>query len=199
MNKYIIIVGNIGAGQEVIINFLNRKFRRLKAVREVYYTPGNDFISQMESLAKIFKTVDNNSRFFNNQTFIMDNHPTFIQNCILPTLHSLEQVDSREVKVLREWVKLVNKHIETRLVIHLKLNTNKCYDRLLNKNIIDVEFDTLFEIDRQLKYWIDNSIEEPHITIDMDYFLDLEFDERKEKELLRILLRSFPNLEELRK
>jgi len=198
MNKYIVVVGNFGAGQEVVMKFLNKKFRRLKVCKDLHFTSGNDFLTQMEILANIFKTVDVNSRFFINQTFVLDNHPTFIQNCILPTLHTLEQVNSREVKVFREWIKLVNKHIETKLVIHLKLDTNKCYDRLLNRNIIDVDFDTLFEIDRQLDYWINNSIEEQHITIDMNYFLDLEFDERKEKELLRMLLRKFEFLEDLR-
>ena len=84
------------------------------------------------------------------------------------------------------------------LIIHLKLDTNKCYDRLLNKNVIDIDFDTLFEVERQLNFWTNNSIEEPHISIDMNYFLDLEFDECKEKELLRLLLRKFPVLEELR-
>lgn len=198
MNKYIVVVGNFGAGQEVIMKFLNKKFRRLKVVKDLHFSPGNSFLSQMEILAKIFKTVDCNLRFFQNQTFLMDNHPTFIQNCVLPALDSLKQVDSREVKVLREWVRLVNKQIETRLVIHLNLDSNKCYDRLLNKNIVDVEFDTLFEINRQLNFWINNSITEPHITIDMNYFLDLEFDESKEKELLRVLLKQFPFLEELR-
>lgn len=198
MNKYIVIVGNFGAGQEVIMKFLNKKFRRLKVTKDLHFSPGNSFLSQMEILAKIFKTVDTNLRFFQNQTFLMDNHPTFIQNCVLPALDSLKQVDSKEVKVLREWVRLVNKQIETRLVIHLNLDSNKCYDRLLNKNIVDVEFDTLFEINRQLNFWIKNSITEPHITIDMNYFLDLEFDESKEKELLRILLKRFPFLEELR-
>jgi hypothetical protein len=198
MNNYIVVVGNFGSGQEVIMKFLNKKFKRLKINKELHFTTGNDFLSQMDILANIFKTVDANSRFFKNQTFVLDNHPTFIKNCVLPSLHSLNQIDSREVKVLREWIKLVDKQVKTLLVIHLKLDTNKCYDRLLNKNIVDVDFDTLFEMERQLNFWTTNSIEETHISIDMNYFLDLEFDERKEKELLRILLREFPDLDKLR-
>ena len=198
MNKYIVVVGNFGSGQDIIMRFLNKKFRRLKIVKELHHAPGDDFLSQMEILGKLFKTVDTHSNFFKNQTFVLDNHPTFIQNCILPALHSLEHLNSREVKVYREWVKLIGTKIETRMIIHLKLNTNKCYDRLLNQNVVDVEFDTLFEIDRQMDFWVKNSISEPHITIDMNYFLELDFDERKEKELLRLLLKEFPSLEELR-
>lgn len=196
MNKYIVVVGNFGAGQEIIMRFLNRKFKRLKIIKEHFHLPGNNFLSQMDILGKIFKSVDSHNRFYKNQTFIMDNHPIFMQNCALPSLHSMEKLTTKEVQTFREWVRLVNTQIETRLVIYLKLNTNKCYERLLNENKIEIDYETLLENNRQLTFWMENSITEPNVTIDMNYFLELEFDERKEKELVRHLMRHVPFFEE---
>jgi hypothetical protein len=202
-NRYITVVGNFGSGQEIIIKFLKKHFKRLKVVNKLNF-PGMNFLSQIESLGRIFKIMDNNKKFFRNQLFICDNSPLFIQNCILPALHSLGKLTPKEVNVFREWVRLVGLQSTDCLIIYLKLDTNKCFERVLNHKIISdvtsggniIDFDFLMEMQRQLTHWVENgNINEEHLIIDMNKYLELEFDERLEKELLRQLIKEFPFLE----
>lgn len=205
-NKYLLLVGNFGSGHEIIMRFLNKHFKKIKIVDRMNF-PGNDFISQMDNLSKIYKMISNNNRFFRNQLFVCDNHPIFIQNCILPALHSLNKLTSREVIVFREWVRLIGMEKNHTTILYLKMNTNKCFERILNheislnthENIIDYEL--LMEIQRQLTHWVENNnvVGNEHITIDMNKFLEIESDERYEKELIRYLLKELPSLEGLRK
>lgn len=209
-NRYIVIVGNFGSGHEIIVRFLQRHFKRLRIIEKMNY-PGIDFLSQMSSLSKIFKIMKSNKRFYRNQIFICDNHPIFIQNCILPALHSMGKLESKEVIVFREWVRLIGMETEPAMIIYLKSNTNKCFERVLNGKVFSertedsiVDFEYLLEIQRQLTHWfenennIKNETDPDFLTIDMNKYLEIDFDERLEKDLLRYVLREFPFLESVR-
>lgn len=202
------IEGNLGSKKKKFIHFLKEYFKNIqvmpnnftnKTILNEFYKNNERWSLLLELNNLMFKVEQLNIISNSNQNNICLINRTYhsIYNCFIPAYSELEYINEEEKKVFEQIYQNIHRNISIQydLIIYLKSDINKCFERLIEQNHIFINFDLLESLEKKYNQWIykkyndnkENNSKTKVVIIDMEKYNDINNNDKSRKELEELL------------